>query len=196
MDREWSSAIFKESVSGPVKVTRTGLDGDGQEDLNVHGGPDKAINVYASEHFPAWRTEPGLGQMEAGAFGENLTLEGALETELCIGDIFQLGEIQVQVSQPRQPCWKLARRWRMKDLPARVVANGKTGWYFRVIQEGTVEAGSELTLLDRPHPDWTIAAATNLLYHRKDDVEGARSLAGCEALSASWKEQLAGRFGD
>lgn len=192
MDKPWVSGFFKSVVAGPVQVTRTQISGDGQADLVNHGGPDKAINVYPSEHLHYWQAELGL-PLPPGAFGENFTVAGSLESDVCVGDVFRVGEVIVQVSQPRQPCWKLARRWRIKDLAARVERTGFTGWYLRVLQEGVVEAPAEFTLLERPHPEWSVALANEIMHHRKDDREAAHALAQCPALSASWITSLSRR---
>ncbi|ATC66133.1 MOSC domain-containing protein [Nibricoccus aquaticus] len=192
MDREWTSGFFKDPVVGSVEVTPTGLIGDGQADLKNHGGPDKAINAYPADYFPVWREELGV-EFSAGAFGENFTTEGALEKDVCIGDVFRAGGIVVQITQPRQPCWKLARRWRIKELAARVEQTGRTGWYFRVLQTGTVQAPAELTLVERPYPQWTVAEANAVMHHRKTDWAAAAALAECAALSASWKASLMNR---
>ena len=191
-DREWSSGIFKETVAGAVEATPTGLRGDGQADLKNHGGPDKAINAYPFEHFTRWQAELGLA-CAAGGFGENFTTAGALESEVCVGDVFRVGGIVVQITQPRQPCWKLARRWGIKDLAVRVEETGRTGWYFRVIEADLVEAPAGFVLVERPHPRWTIAEANAIMHHRKDDWSGAAELATCAALSASWKMTLTRR---
>lgn len=192
MDKPWVSGFFKENVKGPVQVTRTHIIGDGQADLVNHGGPDKAINVYPVEHLQHWRTELKI-ELPHGAFGENFTVEGCLENDVCIGDVFRVGEVIVQASQPRQPCWKLARRWRIKDLAARVERTGLTGWYFRVLQEGMIEAPADFTLIERPHPEWPVALANEIMHHRKDDLEAARELSKCPALSASWIASLSRR---
>lgn len=192
MDREWMSGIFKDTVSTPVEAELTGLAGDGQADLRVHGGPDKAINVYPSEHFAFWRAEFGRDFL-AGSFGENFTTEGALENDVCIGDIFHLGRSRVQITQPRQPCWKLARRWRIKELAARVEETGKTGWYFRVLEPGLIEAPAEFLLLERPFPKWTVAEANLIMHQRTTDWTAATELARCAALSNSWRTALAQR---
>jgi MOSC domain-containing protein YiiM len=189
MDREWTSGIFKSPTSGPVKVTLTGLTGDGQADLMHHGGPDKAINAYPSEYFAIWQKELGLN-CPPGGFGENFTTAGALEGDVCIGDVFRIGRIRVQITQPRQPCWKLARRWRIKELAARVEQTGRTGWYFRVLEQGWVTAPDEIALIDRPYPQWTVAEANAIMHHRKTDWAAAAELASCAALSASWQSGL------
>jgi MOSC domain-containing protein YiiM len=136
---------------------------------------------------------PGLTLVEHGAFGQNFTIAGLTEHQLCIGDVWSVGEARVQVSQPRQPCWKLARKWRMDDLPDRIVQSGRTGWYFRVLRSGTVEGGALLTLVERPHPSWTIAAANDVMYTRPHNLALTAVLAAVPELSASWRAALAGR---
>ena len=190
MDQEWTTGFFKETVFSPVWVGTTNLAGDGQADLRVHGGPDKAINVYPFEHYAFWLAELDCKELPNGAFGVNFTVTGILETKACIGDIFELGDALVQISQPRQPCWKLSRRWRVQDLVARVVRTGKTGWYFRVLREGNIQAGAALALVERPYPEWTVATANNVMLHRKENYMDAQALADCPALSGSWKATL------
>ncbi len=193
MDKVWTTGFFKEPVAGPVWLGRTNLAGDGQADLQNHGGLEKAVNVYPSEHYSYWESELGIARLTHGAFGENFTTAGLLEAAVCIGDVFEIGRARVQVSQPRQPCWKLARRWRVKDLALRVQQTGRTGWYFRVLREGTAEAGERLVLVDRLHPEWTVAAANEVMHHHKTDMDAARVLGACPALSTSWRETLARR---
>lgn len=193
MDRPWTSGIFKEAVAGPVWLGRTNLAGDGQGDLKNHGGPDKAVNAYPADHYPGWRAELGLANFTPGAFGENFTIAGLTEESACIGDIWAIGEARLQISQPRQPCWKLARRWRLRDLAARVERSGWTGWYFRVLAEGIVEAGLPLVLVERPCPRWTVAVANDLMTGRSKDRAALAALATCSPLAAGWRETLARR---
>lgn len=192
MDKVWTTGFFKEPIAGPVWLGRTNLAGDGQADLQFHGGPEKAVNVYPEEHYAYWQVALGIAKLTAGAFGENFTTGGALEGDVCIGDVFQVGDALVQLSQPRQPCWKLARRWRVKDLAVQVQQSGRTGWYFRVLREGAVEVGAGLRLVERTHPEWSVAAANEVMHHRKD-LAAARSLAECPLLSVSWRESLSRR---
>lgn len=194
MDREWTTGFWKSPVAGPVRLGRTNLAGDGQADSVNHGGPDKAVNVYPAEHYPFWAGDPALAGLAGGAFGENFTTAGADEAGVCVGDVFAVGTATVQVSQPRQPCWKLARRWRVHDLALRVQRTGRTGWYFRVLAEGEVAPGDGLSLVERPHPEWTVAAANGVMHHRKTDRAAAAELAACPALSASWRATLARRL--
>lgn len=191
MDRLWTTAFYKERVAGPVQVGFTQIVGDGQADQVHHGGPDKAILAYAASHYPAWRDaldQPGL---PFGGFGENFTVSGLTEREVCIGDTWAIGsEVVVQVSQPRQPCWKLARRWRVKTLALQVQQTGRTGWYFRVLSEGTVTAGMPLILVERPFPEWTVDRANQVMHHDKSNIAAAQALAALPELSESWRTTL------
>lgn len=191
--KAWTTGFLKEPVVGPVWLGRTNLVGDGQADLQNHGGAEKAVNAYPIEHYAYWRADLSFAELPFAAFGENFTTAGALEADVCIGDVFQVGDAQVQISQPRQPCWKLARRWRVKDLALRVQQTGRTGWYFRVLNEGFVKVGDRIQLLERPHPEWSVAAANEVMHPRRDDAAAARSLAACPALSASWRRSLSRR---
>lgn len=190
MDRPWTTGFFKEPVTGRIYLGRTNLVGDGQADLVLHGGTEKAVLAYAAKHYPEWRQELNLPDLPYGAFGENFTTSLQTEEDVCIGDIFAVGEAKIQVSQPREPCWKLARRWRIKDLPKRVIASGRSGWYFRVLSEGFVETGLPLTLLERPLPQWSIARVSAAFYRGKEDVS---ELASCPLLSSTWRRYFSTR---
>ncbi len=152
MDQIWTTGFFKAPLSGLVWLGLSNLAGDGQADLENHGGLEKAVNVYPIEHYSYWTRALDLPELPPGAFGENFTTVDLLESTVCIGDVFKIGESLVQVSQPRQPCWKLARRWRVKDLAVQVQKTGRTGWYLRVLREGRVQAGANLILIERPCP--------------------------------------------
>lgn len=196
MDKPWTSAIFKQPVNGPVHVGRYGLVGDGQADRENHGGPDKAVLSYSADHYPDWLPVLGPESATYGAFGENLTITGLTEADVCIGDIWRFGDddaLQLQVSQPRQPCWKLARKWRIHDLVAQVQNNGRTGWYWRVLLRGSAEAGQALTLRQRSQEKWTVTAANDVMHHRKHDLSAALELSAVPELSESWQRHLAGR---
>jgi MOSC domain-containing protein YiiM len=204
-DTSWFSAISKMPVEGPIFLGLTNLAGDTQADLKNHGGSDKAVCVYAYEHYAHWQSYYGLSHLPYGAFGENFTTLGWQESTLCIGDTLAVGKavgnargeeggVLVQVSQPRQPCWKLARQRQIEDLVHQVQTIGYTGWYFRVLQEGMVQAGDPLHLIERPYPHLTLAEANRLMHHDKDDWEAIAVLAACPLLSASWRTTLTHRL--
>lgn len=189
-DKPWTTGFFKAPVEGPVFASRTNLSGDGQADLKNHGGVDKAVLAYSADHYPDWREELSMPDMPHGAFGENLTISGVSERSVCIGDILRIGPVIFEVSQPRQPCWKLARRWRLHALTGMVVRDGRSGWYLRVIEEGWLAASEAVLLVDRPNPDWPIARANRILHHCKSDLNLTLELADVPRLAASWVEEL------
>ena len=189
-DQPWTTGFFKRPLEGLVFVGSTNLVGDGQADLKNHGGVDKAVLAYSADHYPKWREELPMPDMPHGAFGENLTIAGLSESSVCIGDLFRVGEVLFEVSQPRQPCWKLARRWRMHELTGLVVNNGRSGWYLRVLSEGSLGAGMPVNLIERPNPSWPISRANEILHHRRTDLALTLELANVPALAASWVREL------
>ena len=189
--KPWRTAFWKAPVAGPVWLASTNLVGDGQAAVGIHGGPDKAVLGYAASHYPLWRAELAWPDLGFGAFAENFTLEGLSEESVCLGDVYAVGDAVVQVSQPRSPCWKIARRWRRPDLTERVEATGRTGWYHRVLQEGSVQAGQPFILMERPHPEWSIARVAATARNRKADPAAAAELRALPPLSAAWRQALA-----
>jgi MOSC domain-containing protein YiiM len=189
--QSWKSGIFKAPVEGKVWLAKLNLAGDGQADLRVHGGPYRAVLAYNAGRYPAWREELNIPELPYGAFGENFTVSELTEENVCIGDIYQVGEVTLQVAQPRQPCWKLARRVGVKDLSARVQQRRNGGWYHRVLQEGYVEAGLPITLIERPNPSFTIDRVFALMDEVIQDAPLAAALAECEALSPGWRKGFA-----
>ncbi len=187
------SAIAKQAVSGLVRATALGLEGDEQGDPRVHGGPDKAIHHYAREHYEAWRAELGELPVLAAppAFGENFSSTGVTESDICLGDQVRAGTCLLEVSQSRQPCWKLNVRFGVADMALRVQRSGRTGWYYRVLEPGTVQAGDELQLMARPHPEWPLSRVIHLLYTDVLNLADLRALSKLP-LPASW-EKLVGR---
>jgi MOSC domain-containing protein YiiM len=192
LERPWTSAIRKEPVDGPVWAGREGLSGDQQYDRAGHGGPDRALLMYSSDHYPRWRQEWGRKDVGPGGFGENLTVSGLNEDSACIGDVYQIGEVRVEVSSPRSPCSNLSRRHGISDLVKTIVQNHRSGWYLRVLQEGWLEAGVLIRLADRPFPQWTVRRVAQVKRLRADLPEDARLLAACPALQAEWRQKLAG----
>lgn len=197
--KEVRSGFVKSPVEGEVWLSRIGLAGDGQADLKAHGGPEKAVCVYPSEHYPYW-TERLERDLPPAAFGENFSMAGLTEGSVCIGDVFRVGEAVVQVSQPRQPCYKLAARHGEKRLALWVQQAGLTGFYFRVLEEGEVAAGDTVRLLERPAPTATVAEANRVMHHDKGDLKATERLLDVQELSPSWRrtfeERLAGREED
>lgn len=188
-----STGIYKKAVEGRVYLSSTQLDGDGQADLVNHGGPDKAVCVYCAEHYPMWE-EKLHRKLPSGTFGENFTVIGLEETRVHIGDVFELGGALLQVSQPRQPCYKLGKKLETAELPLWVQQTGQTGYYFRVLREGHVAAGQSFRLVERHPAGITVAEANRLKYHDKSDLSGIRALLEVEALSDSWRESFQKRL--
>jgi MOSC domain-containing protein YiiM len=143
------TSIFKNPVPGPVRVTRLNLDGDEQSDLSVHGGVNKAVYAYPSEHYAFWRRELPDAELPWGAFGENLTTEGPLESTTHIGDRFRIGTAELVVTQPRMPCFKLALKFGREDMITRFLKSGLSGFYLSVAEEGEVAAGNPIVVLSR-----------------------------------------------
>jgi MOSC domain-containing protein YiiM len=196
-----ASAIAKQAREGRVKLGFLGLQGDEQADPRHHGGPDKALHHYPFDHYARWREaapdHPLLGA--AGAFGENISTTGMLEDAVCVGDRFRLGSALIEISQGRQPCWKQGVRMEWTTLPALMVRERRSGWYYRVIEEGAVGAGDMLTLIDRTYPQWSVARVFGLLIagDHKQDAAALPELAALEVLFAGWRERalelMAGR---
>ncbi|MCB2058171.1 MAG: MOSC domain-containing protein [Novosphingobium sp.] len=190
-----ASAISKRPCTDPVAVTPLGLAGDEQADRVHHGGVDMAIHHYPHDHYAYWQGFVGDHPLLAdeGAFGENISTSGLTEAEACIGDRYRLGTALVEISQARQPCWKLGHRFSDPRVTAEVVKTGYCGWYYRVIEQGSACAGDTLELIARPHPDWSVGRAFDLLVAggHKRDPGSTRVLADLDTLSAEWRRRAA-----
>jgi len=185
-----ASGIFKRPVDQPVDVSRAGLTGDEQGDRMHHGGPEKALHHYAFDHYPVWRAEaPELADHLdcEGAFGENLSTGGLTEADVCIGDVYRLGTALVQVSQARQPCWRLNERFGYAAMARRVQDSGRTGWYYRVLEEGRVGPGDTLDLVDRRAEDWPLDRVLGVLYRNTLDIDALRQLEDLDPLTEAWR---------
>lgn len=186
------SAFIKNRVAQEVWVNRLGLDGDSQADLAVHGGVDKAIYAYPSSNYALWRHDfPEHSSLwGVGSLGENLALAGLDESEVHVGDIFRLGTVILQVTQPRKPCFKLALRYNDDQrIASRMVRESRTGWYFRVLEEGRLSDGQPLTLLERRHADWSIRRVNKAAYDKGASEDELREIAALPELSAAWRDQ-------
>ena len=191
-DKTWTTGFFKLPAEGPQWLGYEGLESDEQSDRKNHGGADKAICVYSTKHDAHWSSI--IEDYGPGAFGENLRVEGLDEENVRVGDIYQVGEAIVQVSQPRQPCWKLARRWKIKDLTKQVEQTGFTGFYFRVLQHGLIEVGQEIKLIEQGEAKWTLAKCNELMHHNRKNLAEIEELANYQLLSANWKDSFLKRL--
>jgi len=191
------SAIAKHHVTAPLQLTLLGLGGDEQGDRLHHGGPDKALHHYPADHYPRWREELPQVAVERwgiGTFGENLAPSGLTEEQVCIGDVFRLGPTLIQISQIRQPCWKLNVRLGVDDMAQRVQDRVRTGWYYRVLETGEVAPGMELRLIDRPHPDWSLTRLAYYLYTDTLNRNALQALADLAPLAPSLRQLAAKRL--
>jgi MOSC domain-containing protein YiiM len=187
---EVRTGIFKEPVDGPVMLRRLNLDGDRQSDLTVHGGPAKAVYAYPSEHYPLWKSElPGM-VLPWGMFGENLTTQGLSEEEIHIGDQFRIGEAIVMVTQPRTPCYKLALKFQRDDMLKRMLTNGRSGFYFAVVQQGIVQSGDAIERIHEDSERISVAEINTLYRDGGKDVNLLKRAAKLEALPESWRDYL------
>ena len=189
-----STGIFKEPVTHRVMMRRLNLDGDRQSDLSVHGGPEKAVYVYPSEHYEFWKRELPDMDLPWGVFGENFTTTGLLETEVNIGDKFRIGASEVMVTQPRMPCYKLGIRFGRADIIKRFLVSERTGFYLSVLKEGEVGAGDEIELLERNAAGVKVVEVTRLYSSDKDNVDVLRRLIALKELPESWREYLQRRL--
>jgi len=166
------SAIDKKPVAGPMNIDFQGLTGDEQGDLRFHGGVDKAVNFYPHEHYSFWRDNLGAIPLldTSGAFGENLSTVGMTENNLCLGDKLSIGTVLLEISQTRQPCWKLNHRFGVRDMAQMVQQSLRTGFYCRVLKSGALEVGDAITLIARPYPKWTLQRFLILLYQDPLDI--------------------------
>lgn len=180
---------YKQPIASAMLCWR-GFAGDGQADLVNHGSADQAVLAFAFEHYPDWETRLGR-PLAPGAFSENLTVEGATETAICVGDVFRAGEAVLQATQPRQPCYKLAHKLGEPQLVDWIIAARQGGVYFRVLSEGKVAADSAFELIE-PHPDRiSIAAVNDLIYDRVQDRALVERLAAMPEFSAAGRERFA-----
>ncbi len=182
-----TTGIFKKPVEGRLKLSRLNLDGDGQADLWGHGGAFRAVYVYSIENYEYWMSELGRSEFTHGQFGENFTVEGMLDDEICVGDIFRVGDAIVEVSQPRIPCYKLAMKMGIDGFQNRFLESGRVGFYFRVLEEGEVGADDTIELVHRDPKAMTVREVSSLLFFDRSDLDGAEQALSIPALSHGWK---------
>ena len=181
-----TTGIFKEPIQGKARVRQLNIDGDGQADLVGHGGEMRAVYVYSHDNYQFWEKELARNDFSMGQFGENFTVEGMPDHEIHIGDQFRIGTTLFEVSQPRVPCYKLAIKMEVEDFYARILKSGRLGFYFRVLEEGEVEAGDEIVPV-KVGSDLTISQVNDLMYFDKENYQGFRNALKIAALSPGWK---------
>jgi MOSC domain-containing protein YiiM len=184
------TSIFKLPVEGRRAVRRHNIEGDRQSDLTVHGGPNKAVYCYPSEHYDYWREQlPDHDLSINGNFGENLTTEGLLEAEVLIGDVFRIGSAVLKVTQPRMPCFKLGIRFNLATMVKLFWQGGRSGIYFSIVEEGDVGAGDSIQRISRGPEELTIADVVRL-YRGDETSEELFGRAMRAPISGSWKEEI------
>jgi len=193
-DKNISTGIFKEPVTGPVMLRTLNLDGDRQADLSVHGGISKAVYAYPAEHYQYWKAELPDMELPYGMFGENFTTEGLTEETVNVGDRFLVGESELIVTEPRMPCYKLGIKFGRADILKKFLTSRRTGFYFAVLKEGWVEAGNLIEQLSKDANNIAVAEITRLYAFVKNDVEMLRRVVNLEALSDSWRNYFQHRL--
>lgn len=188
------TSIFKDPVAGPVRVQKLNLAGDEQADLSVHGGIDKAVYAYPSEHYPYWREQLPGSEFPWGAFGENLTTEGVSESALLIGDHLRIGSVEFVVTQPRLPCFKLGVRFGRPDMVKRFHRSGRTGFYLAVLREGVIAAGDAIEVLSEGQTSVAVAEIVRLYTADEPEQEPLRRASELAALPQSWREYFRNRL--
>lgn len=190
------TAINKQAREGKLSVATLGIAGD-EQTYEFHGGPDKALHQYCSSHYEAWNEElPGRAHLfKIGGFGENLSTAHMSEANVCVGDVYRIGAaLTVQVSQPRQPCYKLNHRFEHRKASALAQSSGRTGWYLRVLAPGPIEQGDEMALVERVNPGWPLARVQNYLYHDRDNLAAMAELVELPALAEEMRNVFKDRL--
>lgn len=205
----WRTSFVRVPSDEARWLFTTHLDGNAQADTKNHGSLDQAVLLYAAAHYPVWREELGRADMGPGGFGENLTIDGQSEADVCVGDIYALGSTggpeveedaaqlaQIQVTGPRYLCWKIERRWQAPGLTARVAATGRTGWYCRVLHEGNVAPGMALLLVARPYPNLSVARVNQFAHHTDPANERttAQAILKCDLINDWWQAMATRRL--
>jgi len=187
--KEIQTGMCKQPVSGHVSIGPLGFEGNGVADTKNHGGPDKAVCVYSIDHYPYWEQVLRIS-LPAAPFGENLSVSNLHEDNICIGDTFQVGTALLQVSQPRQPCKTLLARYGRDDMIKLMVEKGYTGFYFRVLKEGSVKKGDALIQKEKDSQGVTISFANRTYHHERNNIEAIQKVLSVESLSESWRHSF------
>jgi MOSC domain-containing protein YiiM len=184
------SAINKRKLMHAVKLSYLGIEGDHQADLKHHGGSDKAVHHYPAEHYAYWKQQLNKTEttIKTCMFGENISTIGLTEQNIHIGDIFKMGTATVQVSQGRQPCWKLNERFNIDDMALKTQTSLRTGWYYRVLEPGEIQADDTIELVERIEHDWPLSKLLHILYETPLDYKSLHEMTHIDSLTASWKK--------
>lgn len=190
LTKQYTTGSYKNPVEEKQKVTKLGIIGDEVADTKHHGGIDKAVFANSFLNYPKWIRFLGAESLPFGALAENLTLDSIDESDVCIGDIHKIGSVTLEVSQPRQPCWKISRRWNNKDFMKYIYDSGETGWYYRVLSEGEIEKGDMVELVKKADDPISIAQANSVMRDPSSDTELTQRLLDSEVLAQAWKNGL------
>jgi len=188
------TSIWKSPRTGRLRVSSLNIDGDEQSDLSVHGGTYKAVYCYPSEHYEYWRRELPDVELPWGVFGENLTMEGLLETDVCIGDRMEIGSAEFLVTQPRQPCYKLGIRFGRDDMIKRFLASGRSGFYVRVVLEGDIAAGDSIRFVAHDAGSMSVSDIFALYFDDEGRDDDLRRAAAAPGLAPGWKDHFLKRL--
>jgi MOSC domain-containing protein YiiM len=190
------TGIYKHAIAGPVRVGREGLDGDNQADRRVHGGPQKAVHHYAAENYLQLRARfPGAAAgFVPGSLGENISTTGWTEDSVCIGDVYAIGTCRLQLSQPRSPCWKIDHKFDLQNLSRFVAERGIAGWYYRVLEQGVIQAGDDCVLLARNADAVSVRRLWQATVAHRPAMDELMALAATAGLAPGWAEKLVARI--
>ncbi len=195
-NRQYSTAINKSPLTQPAQITPTGIDIDKQADKKHHGGPELALCCYPNEHY-TWAEQHLNATLSIPAFGENLTTHGLIETEACIGDIYEinnLSPVTIQITQPREPCVTLARKHNSRTLGPAIHETGHTGFYCRVLQTGQIFAGDTLQLIERPNPHWSVHRTMRLMFNKDASQDELHEITNLPGISSRWQKRFLKRI--
>ena len=191
--RPWKTAMFKVSQDDEIFANELGFVGDNVADIKHHGGVEKAVFANSYENYPSWQKYLGLGNLPFGAMGENLTISGLHEDDVCIGDIHKIGSLVLQVSQPRKPCFKLSKRWMNRELANEIFKTGLTGWYYRVLEKGACKVKDEVNVVLKDNIQMSISQVNSLFYSPKENLNLVDKFFKLETITKSWKDDMVRR---
>ena len=190
LGKAWRSAIFKNAQTGEIYAGELGFEGDEVADTEHHGGVNKAVFANSLENYPAWEAYLGLKNLPLGATGENLTVSGLDETSVSVGDVHKIGSLVLQVTQPRKPCFKLAKRWGNANLAKEIFATGLTGWYYKVLENGSCSAGCEIEILQKNENALSVMQINKLFFNPSENLDLLPKFRALEVLPASWQDDI------